>query len=210
MKRIAFILLSAGLLFWMLGNRNHTVTLPALAPGDAVSLSTPPALQASDAREIVEARIPDAEMDYYSVSGSTVADLRNSLDSQHPVSGFDGNTHWHVSWNWPGYGSPDCDLQSAKLDTAITVTLPRWNPPRDASTELILQWKHYLGSLAFHEQGHVQLARQGFARMQQVLHDADCGNAEARLQGVMQIMHEADRRYDADTDHGTRQGARFP
>jgi predicted secreted Zn-dependent protease len=214
MKKILLILCAAALLFWWLGHGTRRVTLPdqPVALGSAGSYTDSQALSVSSARpgEVLEVSTPGTEMDFYSISGNSAAELRTSMNQQHPVSGFDGNTHWNVSWQWPGYGSSDCRLQEAKLETRITVSLPRWSPPRDADPALILQWNRYLGSLALHEQGHVQRAREGFAKMQQILQSSHCDNADAQLNAVMGEMHDADLRYDADTDHGSTQGARFP
>lgn len=203
MKRLFVFLLVAGLAWWLWGPRRQTVTLEQLA-------ALPPATSQSGPGHSLQVVIPDTDMDYYTVSGSSAAEIRDSLNAQHPVSGFDGHTAWHVSWTWPGYGSADCDLRSASLETQLKVSLPVWQPPAGADPALVLQWNNYAGNLAAHEQGHVQRARQGFAKMQQILHDSTCADADAKLNVVLGEMRAADAQYDADTNHGTTQGAKFP
>lgn len=202
MNRLFLLLLIIGLFFWWLKPPVHNITLDDRA--------RPPVLNKLPANGMLEITIPDAGMDYYDVSGSTVAEIRDNLNRSHRSGGFDGYTGWHVSWNWPGYGSSDCNLAAASLDTRISVRLPRWQPPQNADPALVLKWNSYLGNLAFHEQGHVQLARQGFAKMQQILQASTCDEADAKLNAVLGEMRQADLRYDAETRHGSTQGAKFP
>ncbi len=214
MKKILFLLLIAALLFWRLGQQTHTVTLPEASSATPIAGNPPPGLNAgissSTGHETLEIRIAGVDMDYYDVSGSSAVEIRHNLNRQHVHGGFDGYTGWNVHWNWPGFGSNTCDLDSASLQTDVRVRLPRWQPPRDADPALVLKWNNYLGSLAHHEQGHVQLARQGFAKMQQILQSSSCAEADAKLNAVLGEMRQADLRYDADTGHGSTQGAKFP
>lgn len=201
MKKFLLLMLAATALFWRLGQQtNNVVPLPG------TNTTVMPAI----ALAIVEPGIADADIHHYDISGDNLAALRADMNRQQPAPGFDGHTAWQVNWRWPGYASTECDLAAATLDTRITVSLPRWRPPHDADPALILHWNHYIGSLTRHEQGHVQLAREGFAKMQTILHDSTCTDADARLNTVLAEMRQADLRYDADTRHGVTQGARFP
>lgn len=202
MKKLFVLLLLAGAVFWYLKPPVRAITL------DASGMSRPSA--ASGARDVLAFVIPDADMEYYDVGGSTAQEIRNNLNHSHRNGGFDGHTGWNVSWSWPGYGRADCDLATTDLDTRIRVRLPRWQPPANADPALVLHWNNYAGNLALHEQGHVQLARQGFAKMQQILQTSTCAEADAKLNLVLGEMRQADLRYDAETRHGTTQGARFP
>lgn len=203
MKKLFVLLLLAGAVFWYLRPPVRAITL------DTSTMSSRPTVT-SRAQEVLEFTIPDADMEYYDVGGSTAQEIRNNLNRSHSNGGFDGHTGWNVSWSWPGYGRPDCELAAADLDTRLRVRLPRWVPPAHADPALVLHWNNYAGSLAFHEQGHVQLARQGFAKMQQILQTSTCDEADAKLNVVLGEMRQADLRYDAETRHGTTQGAKFP
>lgn len=203
MKRTLFWLGLAALLFaWQYG-RTQRSSLPP--PGDAPALH---ALERGD--HSLQLQIPGAEMDFYSVHGSSAGEIRQALNQQNPVHHFDGYTSWQVRWHWPGYGEADCDLAAATLETHIRVRLPVWQPPLRPDARLLAQWNRYITALARHEQGHVQRAQAGIQQLQQVLQTSTCLEAEARLQAVLDTMHDADRRYDADTQHGVRDGARFP
>lgn len=210
MKKIFLLLLAIAALFWLLSPQTHTMTLAATSlstPASAIPLVN---ISPHSGHDMLEVRIPDADMDYYDVSGNSAMEIRDALKHRHTHGGFDGYTSWHVSWNWPGLGQHNCDLDSAELQTSIRVRLPRWHVPRNADPALILKWNSYLGSLAHHEQGHVQLARQGFAKMQQILQRSTCDEAHAKLNVVLDEMRQADLRYDAETRHGHTQGAKFP
>lgn len=170
-------------------------------------MQTMPPVQVNT-RGIIEPFIPGAIIDYYRVSGNTTAVLRDDLNQQHPINNLDGHTAWHVCWNWPGLANTGCDPGAVKLDTQLSVTLPRWSPSPDTDTALILHWNDYLGSLTTHEQGHVKMARQGFGKMQEILRNSSC--ADAKLNIVRNEMHEANLRYDTETRHDQTQGAKLP
>lgn len=217
-KKLFFLLLAVGTLFWLLGRQTHTLTLPALPPPPSglsapLLMSPTTSFSAGHDQDMLEIRIPDADMAYYNVSGSSATEIRDNLNRRHARAGlhsFDGYTGWNVHWSWPGFGHDDCDLSAARLQTDLQVRLPRWQPPRQADAALVLKWNSYLGNLARHEQGHVELARQGFAKMQQILQTSTCEQANAQLNSVLAEMRQADLRYDADTRHGITQGAKFP
>jgi len=53
--------------------------------------------------------IPNAQLVYYDITGSTATELRAQLDALGP-RGYDGykgdaTTSWTIRWNWPGYGT---------------------------------------------------------------------------------------------------------
>lgn len=146
-----------------------------------------------------------AEVRYYTVEGNSAAALRESLNRRHP--GWDGYTHWNIHWD---AADGDCSQDPAESGMSITVDLPRWDPPADAAPELRQHWERYSQALTLHEAGHVQLAREGYARLQTALKQADCRSADQAANDVLQEMRAADIRYDSDTDHGATQGARFP
>jgi predicted secreted Zn-dependent protease len=194
-KKLFVLLLLAGTVFWYLKPPVHTITLEAAGLSSRATVT-------SGSREVLAFSIPDTDMEYYDVSGSSAQEIRDNLNKSHSNGGLDGHTGWNVSW---GSRGADCTL-----DTRLRVRLPRWLPPADADPALILHWNTYAGSLARHEQGHVQLARQGFAKMQQTLQGSTCAEADAKLNAVLNEMRQADQRYDAETNHGVTQGAKFP
>jgi predicted secreted Zn-dependent protease len=193
-KRSSF-LLSFSLLFLV-----GCILLPAVA--------TVPAPTASPIS------IPNAELVYYDISGSTAGELRTQLDSLGP-RGYDGykgdaTTHWTIHWNWPGYGTSQCDLSAAIITDDIQVTLPRWNPPAGASPALVDRWNVYVHRLAGHEKGHVDFVVASLPLVAQAIRTAACDTAEAAAQAALVPIRQHDVDYDAATQHGATQGARFP
>jgi predicted secreted Zn-dependent protease len=68
---------------------------------------------------IGEVSIEHAQVIYYDITGSTESELRKSMDQLRPKDPYDNNrpvdayTDWYISWNWPGYGTDNCDLTAA-------------------------------------------------------------------------------------------------
>ncbi len=158
--------------------------------------------------------IPYAKMIYYDISGSTETELRESLDALAPVGPDnyrgDALTTWYIRWTWDGYGTEDCDLRSATSTCDIKVTLPRWNPPQDASPALIEKWNRYILALAGHEKGHVDNVIANLPNVIDAIHRATCPTAEDRAQDILSGIRQNDIGLDATTNHGETQGAKFP
>jgi len=158
--------------------------------------------------------IPYARMIYYDVSGSTEAELREQLNAKAPVGPDnyrgDALTTWYIRWKWDGYGTEDCDLQSVTATYDIKVTMPRWDAPGDASTELIEKWNKYMLALAGHEKGHVDNVIASLPYVINAIRRATCSTAEAKAQEVLLGIRQNDVNFDASTRHGETQGAKFP
>jgi predicted secreted Zn-dependent protease len=140
--------------------------------------------------------------------------MRQQLDSLSPV-GFDGykgdaTTNWRINWGWDGYGNSSCDLTTANVTYSIEVTMPRWQAPQDASPELITKWNNYIQALAEHEKGHVDNIVANYKSVEDAIKNATCDTAEAAAQAALDPIRQYDIDYDAETNHGATQGARFP
>ena len=73
MKRLFVFLLVAGLAWWWLGPRHQTVTLEQLA-------TLPPPPTESGPGHSLQVIIPDTDMEYYTVSGGSVAEIREDAN----------------------------------------------------------------------------------------------------------------------------------
>jgi len=163
---------------------------------------------------IQEVSIPNAEVIYYDISGSTESELRAQLDALSPV-GYDNykgdaTTNWYIGWNWPGYGTSDCDLTQTEVTYSVKVTMPRWKSPADADPQLVNKWNNYVQALALHETGHVNFVVQNYQSVKTAIQNATCDTAEAAAQAALEPIRQMDIDYDAETGHGATQGARFP
>lgn len=179
----------------------------AMAPTSAVTPSSIPAA-------LGDVNIPNATIQYYDISGSTEGELRAEMDAQGPV-GYDGykgdaTTKWFIDWNWPGYGTNSCDLIQATVSDQITVILPHWKPPANAPPALIAEWANYTRALAEHERGHVDFVVASIPSVLTAIKRATCATADAAAQAALEPIRQHDIDYDAATNHGATQGARFP
>lgn len=160
---------------------------------------------------------------YYKVKGATANELRDQMDQLGPVDRFghrhDMYTDWEVNWAYPyAQNEAGCTTGPIQMSTTITFTFPSWEPPPDASVELVDQWNSYLDLGQVHEDGHKEIAleagREILLALQAVPVHASCDRLEQTVDQKGQELLEQFRRkeieYDQTTDHGATQGARFP
>ncbi len=158
--------------------------------------------------------IPGTTIIYYDISGSTESELRAQLDALGPV-GYDGykgdsTTKWYIQWNWPGYRTNTCDLSAAAVSYDIQVIFPRWAPPENADPGLVAKWADYTRALAEHEKGHADFVVANYRSVTEAILAASCQTAEHAAQTALAAIRQHDLDYDAETNHGATQGARFP
>jgi predicted secreted Zn-dependent protease len=162
--------------------------------------------------------------DYYDVDGATAQELRAELDRRGPIDGtehrrFDAVTHWYVRWRFTyenvGGG---CEITTVSTNADITYAFPRLRHQSAAPAALRRAFAGYLKNLLVHEKGHAQVGIDIAARIEAairrlpsaptcpVLDDAanDLGHA------LIKEANQLDIDYDAQTQHGKTQGARFP
>jgi predicted secreted Zn-dependent protease len=190
----------------------HTAQVtPTPAPGISSAASATPLPLPSPIGSI---EIPGATMIYYDIYGSTETELRQQLNAKQPV-GFDGyrgdsTTSWDIRWTWPGYRRNICNLAAAKVTLKVTVTFPRWTPPLNASPELVAKWTKYVKILASHEQHHVDSVNNNYPSVEKAIKGATCLTADFAAQKALDPIRKYDTDYDAATNHGETEGARFP
>ena len=158
--------------------------------------------------------IPHATLVYYDISGTTDGELRAQLDRLGPT-GYDNYkgdaaTTWYIAWQWPNDPDGSCRLSETVVSYAITVTLPHWNPPTEASNDLIVRWNEYLTALTEHEKGHVALVLANLPNVEQAIKGATCAMANAVGERQLAEIRSHDIDFDRTTNHGIAQGATFP
>ncbi len=159
-------------------------------------------------------RVAHATMIYYAVGGTTAAQVRARLNTRAPSSPdgcrCDAFTRWRFRWSWPGYGSADCRLSKAVVSLHVDVVFPRWTHPSAAAPGLAAAWARYARALARHEQGHVDYAVAHYPAVVRAIKGGTCRSAAAAAQAQLALIRKHDVSYDAATQHGATQGARFP
>jgi predicted secreted Zn-dependent protease len=154
-----------------------------------------------------------ATIEYYTVGGTTADEIRDNLNAvraRYTGANYDAYTSWRVSWNWTGYGTRNCDLNSVRVLYTAHVVLPRWQQPVNADPALIIKWNNYLSALIQHEQGHVNFAAQNLEKYKTAIQSATCLTAEQAAQNFHQTIVQAEKEYDRQTNHGIDTGAVFP
>lgn len=159
---------------------------------------------------------------YYEITGSDVGELRAQIDALGPADHAGRHaayTEWFVHWRYAYARTEDaCRVESLAVNLTVTLTLPHWTPPSDASPELVDQWQAYLSALRKHEDGHKHIATKAANEIATTLSSlpphATCVALERAADAAGARILEQHRleevRYDRVTAHGAMQGARFP
>lgn len=161
---------------------------------------------------------------YYPAVGQTSAQIRQSLDRNTPVrhngKPFDAYTKWDVDWQfwWAYDGDGTCRITTVTTVIRIWQTFPRLENTGSLAPQQADQWGRYMSALVEHEAGHVALgmdaARNIERQLSQVGDRSSCDQLEveanALARDIIARYARLEAQYDADTDYGERDGARFP
>ncbi|MBW4619895.1 MAG: DUF922 domain-containing Zn-dependent protease [Cyanosarcina radialis HA8281-LM2] len=162
---------------------------------------------------------------YYQIGGSTATQLRAQMDQIGPSNPKFGNrrydalTRWIVGWRYSyRVENNRCAIDKTEVNTNITITLPQWNPPSQASRQLRQKWNRYTQALRIHEAGHKQhgiaASREIIGLLNNMPSYRSCQElqtaANNRSNRVIAKYNQRDIDYDRTTRHGKTQGATFP
>jgi predicted secreted Zn-dependent protease len=159
---------------------------------------------------------------YYSVTGSTLAELRQSIRQSR--TGKDGVTadgvtvselHWRTILVPSARG---CRCTSFTTQTTITTTLPVWAAPTNTPPAVKTAWGRYFVALAQHEAGHSQITLAAVAELHRRIggldEASDCDGLKKKIddlaQQIVKDYHKRDKDYDERTRHGATQGVFLP
>lgn len=151
----------------------------------------------------------------YAVSGDTITQVRREMDRYRPQQ-HDALTTWHVTWRFEfrrKLGLCFIDTVNTKLD--IVYILPEL---KTADPGVNRSFDAYWERLKLHEDGHARIgriiARRIHTGMAALGPYASCLQLEQVANGLGHRLvregAEMDEAYDAKTDHGATQGARWP
>ena len=106
-----------------------------------------------------------------------------------------------------------CRISDVTVAVDVTIILPVWDIPRDASAALRAEWERFLGALERHELGHRAIALSGAEQLAQALeriHGRSCdalhNAAEYASRDEAAGTRAAQIAYDDSTSHGIKQG----
>jgi predicted secreted Zn-dependent protease len=160
---------------------------------------------------------------YYDVTGASAAAVRTDLDQLGPMDQIEGRrhdavTHWNIRWRYSYSGSSSgCRIASVAVTVDATTTMPRLKSDA-ASTELTDAFASFADKLLAHEKDHAQNALDTARRIEHGIGDlppeSSCDQlgriANALGERLLEEGRRLDVEYDARTQHGRSQGARFP
>lgn len=168
------------------------------------------------------------DIQYYDIRGRTPNELRKALDAQGPLNPvgkkrFDARTDWTLQWTykWDGKLAKQAGfyrLSEWSVDVKSTLILPRWVELEEAKPFDQRRWQIYMARLKLHENGHAKLAElagdaanKAFANLK-VYPSSEKLKEAVRLkaQEILKLHRAMELEYDQKTDHGKKQGARFP
>jgi predicted secreted Zn-dependent protease len=128
---------------------------------------------------------------YYPITGATGDELKSQMRENGP-QGYWAYTRWHVRWTG-----------NCRVSVEISYTYPRWTNQDQAPAVLQAAWKAMISSLQSHEEGHAQHGRNA---AQEVEKSGCQGDPTANTRK----WAEQDKVYDAETNHGLKQGVVLP
>ncbi|GLS94698.1 DUF922 domain-containing protein [Piscinibacter gummiphilus] len=162
-------------------------------------------------------RLSGVRIEYYDVSGADGGTLSASLAQRGP-KGFHGLTDWEYRYDYRVAPTPAGTCRVTGVRTSVTgrILMPRWVDEPKAPKALREAWSTYMDALMKHEEGHMATGQSLTRALQADIGAAtgpDCktlrADVERLAQDLMAEHQERDRRYDAETQHGATQGARF-
>ena len=161
------------------------------------------------------AGIPNLDVEYYDVSGRSVAEIRASINRVRPRDPNDGQAvdavnRWYISWRWPGDGRGGCDLRRVELRFTATLRMPRLVNLAQTPRAVVARWNTYMAALERHEAGHIRHAWQNMGQVLRAIRDSTCARASEAGRAAVRILARWDVDYDRRTRHGFTEGAHFP
>ena len=161
--------------------------------------------------------MPNLAIRYYEVSGRTAEEIRAAID-RHPRRPRDPNdgrpvdaaARWDFRWTWPENARGECDLSRVSISFSARVLMPRLADETAVPDPLLRRWRIFVARLAAHEDGHVFSAWRAMPELLATLRASRCADANADAERVLERIRQRDIDYDRRTDHGRRQGVRFP
>jgi predicted secreted Zn-dependent protease len=158
----------------------------------------------------------DVAVKHYTVQGRDYPSLLASLNANGP-RGYHGIAGWKVGYQYTTKQRRDaCQIDSVRVKITGEILMPRWADEQSAPQALQRRWSDYYAALKLHEDGHIQHGRELALLMKEKLMglgavpcDRTKGLAQAEFQRLYGNLSARDQEYDARTNHGATQGARF-
>lgn len=192
------------------------VTNKATTFDETKSSKFPPENQ-SDSKKV----ILDLKNTYFTLIGSTLVELQQSLEEEGPTleTGQKGVAHCSSAFEYQPKGKQKNNQCTLDLTTPLYVNIvcnyPKWDPPAGVAQEVIERWKAFDEASTTHEGGHIKIIKSVaeklyFEKIQKLRDSMDCDELTLT---VKRLIHEATEsidkeqaQYDLETKHGETQG----
>ena len=162
----------------------------------------------------------DDRIAFYRVEGSNTRELWAQIHQFGPPDADTGKryaayTKWHVVWTYRfRSNSTGCRLEDIAVSDSTVTTLPQWVNEDRMDASLRSRWDQFVAKLREHEAGHRQNGLLAAQAVRDILANAppqpDChaldAQASAAAHDAIRRSNQADRDYDARTEHGVTQG----
>lgn len=150
----------------------------------------------------------------YAVTGKTEEEVRADINAKRKGS-YDATAQWWIRWNfWYRTAPGQCAISRVNTTLDLTFVEPRLTTSEPSVRK---SFDAYMAKLRTHEQGHADIAREVARRIDAAIPSltaATCdelGNkANALAHSLIREGNKEQEAYDARTDHGATQGARWP
>ncbi len=161
-------------------------------------------------------QLPGLTLTGYEVRGRSARGVRESMNDERPAADgddarHDARTRWSYRPRWNRTADGRCDPASATVTLSLTIVLPDLSTREALSRDERAGWDAYFAALVKHEWNHGRIAVKGQELLETALHEAaDCDAMTAAVRTLVPEITAASREYDAQTEHGRREGAVFP
>lgn len=142
---------------------------------------------------------------YFSIGGTTAADLDREMMQRGPISSVTGRRHpgatkIQFSGNATFIGKKGrCVIGGAKVTLSTKIMLPRWSNRRKASPQLGLIWDTLSADIKRHEERHAEIARSHARAFEQQILALPAASSCAILKAkVSEISRQAMEDHEKD------------
>lgn len=171
--------------------------VPTIAP------PVPTAINPEIALPALKAKYSGATVKYYSITGSTEAELISQMTTKGPVAcGItDAAGCFLDSFSWSYTGTTKagvCSVTSVTFTAKYTVTLPKWSGPARVSRTLAAWWKTVFNHIAWHEGQHLAIAKKYASKMKAALAAGSCDEPtqKAAFDALSSQLEAAQKAFD--------------
>lgn len=161
----------------------------------------------------------------YVIKGSTANELRAQMNQLGPFDAkenrrFDAKTDSRpfATFTSGGKKGKSCRIKTVQVTVTTQFIIPQWTPPAGTDPALVSKWTDFLAKVQTHEDGHQQLSidagKDLLAKIKALPEATSCPEllkSAQEIQKQAQATLDANHvKYDASTQHGATQGAKFP